>query len=137
MNRNRCNRESGQALVFVALGLVLLLGFVALGIDMGVMRYQKRVQQTGADAAAIAEANDLGFGGVNTAAAQTAAANNGFSGATVNFNQVCPTSVTDLTVTVNNPPRSGPHASGANSADYVEVCLATLQPTYFCAHFWN
>jgi hypothetical protein len=38
-------------------------------------------------------------------------------------------------VTVNNPPLSGPHASGANSADYVEVCVATLQPTYFARIF--
>ena len=125
------NSQSGQAMVFVALGLVVLLGFVGLGVDMGVMRFQRRVQQTAADAAALAEANDLGFGGVNTAAAQNGAQNNGFSGATVNFNQACPTTVTSLTVTVNNPPLAGPHQSGANSADYVEVCVATLQPTYF------
>ena len=59
------NSQSGQALVFVALGLVVLIGFVGLGIDMGVLRFQRRVQQTAADAAALAEANDLGFSGVN------------------------------------------------------------------------
>jgi hypothetical protein len=131
----RRNAQSGQALVFVALGLVVILGFVGLGIDMGVMRFQRRVQQTAADAAAIAEANDLGSGGVNTNAASTAVQANGLSGATVQFNTACPTSVTTLTVTVNNPPLSGPHAGGANSADYVEVCVATLQPTYFTRIF--
>lgn len=130
------NRESGQALVFVAVGLVVLIGFVGLGIDMGVLRFQRRVQQNAADAAAIAEANDLGYSGINTTAAQSAVANNGFAGATVNFNQACPSSVTELTVTVNNPPQSGPHQAGtANAANYVEVCVATLQPTYFTRIF--
>jgi len=128
--------EFGQALVLTAAALVVLLGFAGLGIDMGMLRFQRRVQQTAADAAALAEANDLGFGGVNTTAAQTGAQNNGFAGATVNFSQPCPTSVSSLTVTVNNPPQSGPHQAGsANAGDYVEVCVATLQPTYFMRIF--
>ena len=48
------NGESGQAIVAVALGLVVLLGMLGLGIDFGYLRYMKRQMQTAADAAAIA-----------------------------------------------------------------------------------
>lgn len=96
MNRSRLmevpmtrKNESGQALVFAVLALgIVLMGFAGLGIDMGYMRYEKRLQQTAADAAAIAGANDILPGGV-TEAAQNAAAANGFTVAAVNVNQ-CP-----------------------------------------------
>lgn len=129
------NRESGQVLVGAAVAFVVLMGFAGLAFDMGILRYQRRLHQTAADAAALAEANELGNGGITSAGASTAAQANGFAGATVNLNTPCPTSVTGLTVTVNNPPQTGPHASGANSTNYVEVCVATLQPTYFMTLF--
>src|ERR1700722_7552211 len=111
--------EAGQALVFAAVGLAVLIGFAGLGIDMGMLRYQKRLQQTAADSGALAGANNLAFpasGGV-TAGAKGATAGNGF---TDGANQ--------LTVTVNNPPTSGPH-NGNNK--YVEVLVTAVQPTYF------
>lgn len=46
--------ESGQALVLAALSVVVLLGMVALVIDVGFMQYQKRDLQNTADAAALA-----------------------------------------------------------------------------------
>ena len=73
--------ERGQVLAFTALGLTLLMGFAGLAVDMGVLRYQRRLQQSAADAAAIAGANNLSFpasGGV-VAGAQDASARNGFS----------------------------------------------------------
>lgn len=122
--------ESGQALIFaVAVLGIALMGFAGMGIDMGMMRYQKRLLQTAADAAAIAAATDLKTGGI-TAAATNAVAQNGFTGATSNTG-ACPTTVAGLTVTVNNPPQSGPHAGTGTSTDYVEVCVAELQPTFF------
>src|SRR5580704_10943740 len=76
MNRKS---ERGQALVFAAIGLVALLGFVGLGIDMGTLRYQKRLQQTAADAAALAGATNLPpYSGIQ-AGAQNAASGNGFA----------------------------------------------------------
>jgi hypothetical protein len=108
--------EAGQALVFAAVGLAVLMGFAGLGIDMGMLRYQKRLQQTAADAGALAGANNLGKGGV-TAGAQNASSLNGFTNGANN-----------ATVTVNNPPASGPHAGNAN---YVEVLVTDVQPTYF------
>jgi hypothetical protein len=111
--------EAGQALVFAAVGLVVLMGFAGLGIDMGMLRYQKRLQQTAADAGALAGANNLAFpasGGVTTGA-RGATAGNGFTDGTNN-----------VTVTVNNPPASGPHSG---KAQYVEVLVTAVQPTYF------
>jgi hypothetical protein len=115
MTRNR-NKEAGQSLVFAALALAVLMGFAGLGIDMGMLRYQKRLQQTAADSAALAGANNLGKGGV-TAGAQNASAGNGFTDGTNN-----------VTVTINNPPASGPHTGDAN---YVEALVTAVQPTYF------
>src|SRR5260370_35367630 len=70
--------EAGQALVLVAVALVILLGFAGLGIDMGNLRYQRRLQQTAADAAAIAGATNLSYGGVQTGA-QNASTAKGFT----------------------------------------------------------
>jgi hypothetical protein len=111
--------EAGQALVFAAVGLVVIIGFAGLGIDMGMLRYQKRLQQTAADSGAVAGANNLAFpasGGV-TAGAKNASAGNGFTDGANN-----------VTVTVNNPPTSGPHNGNAK---YVEVLVTAVQPTYF------
>jgi hypothetical protein len=110
-------KEAGQALVFGVLVLgIVLMGFAGLGIDIGVMRYDKRLQQTAADAAAIAGASNISSGGV-TAGAQAASATNGFTDGSNN-----------VTVTVNNGPTSGPHNGDTN---YVEVLVAAIQPTYF------
>ena len=58
----RRNKESGQALVFgVATLGILLIGMAGLGIDMGYLRYEKRLQQTAADHAAIAGAAELPY----------------------------------------------------------------------------
>lgn len=55
--------EDGQALVFFALLLVVLLGVAALVVDVGMMRVTKVEMQTAADAAALAGAQDLLNGG--------------------------------------------------------------------------
>lgn len=50
-------RERGQALVLVALSLVVLLGMAAVAIDAGRFMTQRRFVQNAADAAALAAAN--------------------------------------------------------------------------------
>jgi Flp pilus assembly protein TadG len=137
------NSESGQALVFTALGLVCLLGFVGLGVDMGMLRYEKRLQQTAADAAAIAAATNLTLGGVQ-AAGLTASGANGFTdntggGACANSNNAA---VGDINVTICNGPQAltingvavpaGPHNGNLN---YVEAVVTVVQPTYFMKIF--
>jgi Flp pilus assembly protein TadG len=131
------NKQSGQVLVSAALMLVVVLGFVGLGIDMGVMRYEKRMQQTAADGAAIAAATNLAPYTGNQAAALNTSATNGFTDNT--GGGACGAPPTDLavgsvTVTVCNPPSSGPHA-GPGNTQYVEVFVSSGQPTYFTKIF--
>lgn len=51
--------ESGQVLVIVALSLVVLLGFTALAIDVGMMMHKRAQLQKAADAAALAGIMDV------------------------------------------------------------------------------
>ena len=51
--------ESGQILVMTALCMTVLLGFVALATDVGLMLRQRRMAQTAADSAALAAATEL------------------------------------------------------------------------------
>jgi hypothetical protein len=137
--------EKGQALYMSAMAMLVLMGFLGLGIDMGVLRYEKRLQQSAADAAAIAGASNLAYGGYATGA-QKASAENGFQDNGGGNSALCspggagnppagtPTStapVGTICVQVNNPPASGPHSAGANSGSYVEVLVSAVQPTYF------
>jgi Flp pilus assembly protein TadG len=108
--------ESGQVLVLTVLCASCFMGFVALAIDVGLFLHAKRVVQTAADSGAIAGAAELNFGDMTTAA-QADAAQNGVTDG-----------VGGATVTVNNPPTSGPHL-GSNG--YVEVIVSQPQPTFF------
>ncbi len=113
-------KEAGQALVLAAMGLTLFILAAGLGIDMGFLRYQKRLQQSAADSAAIAGAAEIPFSGCSTGScpgATTDSASNGFSDG-----------VNNVTVTVYSPPNDGPHAGVAG---YVEVLVTKIQPTFF------
>lgn len=125
----RRNREAGQSLITTAICLVFLLAMMGFGIDIGILRYEQRIQQTAADAAALAGANNIGPGGVVTGA-QDAASLDGFTdngggdvsscGSTASIGTIC--------VQINNPPQSGPHSGNSN---YVEALVAMVHPTYF------
>lgn len=108
--------ERGQTLILAALCFTMLLGFVALAVDVGLMFRAKRVMQTAADSGAIAGAEELNYADV-TAAAQADAARNGVTNGS-----------DGATVVVNNPPLQGPHTGNAN---YVEVIVSQSQATYF------
>ncbi len=113
-------KEAGQALVLAAMGLTLFILAAGLGIDMGFLRYQKRLQQSAADSAAIAGAAEIPFSGCSTgscAGATTDSASNGFTDGADN-----------VTVTVYSPPNDGPHAG---LPGYVEVLVTKIQPTFF------
>jgi hypothetical protein len=114
------NDESGQMIALLAVCIVVLLGFVALAADVGVMFHEKRMAQSAADAAAIAGAEQIQFGDV-IPAAQTDAARNGFTDG-----------VDGATVAVYNPPNDGPNVG---KSAYVEVIVSKLQPTYFMRLF--
>ncbi|HET9176969.1 MAG TPA: pilus assembly protein TadG-related protein [Terriglobia bacterium] len=112
----RSRNEAGQALLLMALSMIVLCGFTGLAIDMGYLRFMKRQMQAATDSAALAGAAEVGYADV-TAAAQTDASSNGFTDG-----------VNGTTITVNNPPTSGPRQGNAS---YVEVLIAQSQPTFF------
>ena len=111
--------ERGQVMVLTILCMTVLLGFVALAIDVGMLLRAKRVMQTAADSAAIAGAAELAYGDYVTAARVDAAQN----GVTDGVNG---------TVTVNVGPSSGPFAG---KPTYVEVIVSQPQPTFFIRAF--
>jgi len=115
----RDKRQSGQALVAATVGLVALLAATGLAIDVGYLRYQKRLQQSAADSAALAGAAELKFGGSGgyKTAAQQDSSLNGFTDG-----------VNNVTVTPSNPPSTGPNSTDNNS---VEVIVSAVQPTFF------
>jgi Flp pilus assembly protein TadG len=114
------NRESGYGLVFAAFGLIVLLGAAGLSVDIGYLRYQRRLLQSAADSAALAGAAQLGAGG-GTAQAQNAATDdsklNGFENNTGNIH------VTATHTTLN-----------ANS-NTMQVTVANTYPTFFMRVF--
>lgn len=113
--------ESGQVLVLTALTMVLMLGFVGLAVDVGMLFHARRNMQIAADAAAIAGAVDYHiYGDASRAhsAALSAAAENG---------------IEDLSnVTVNVPPQSGPNVS---SPGFVEAIVNVPHFTVFMSLF--
>jgi Flp pilus assembly protein TadG len=66
--------ERGATAVIVAFSMVALLGFAALAVDVGAMYAEKAQLQNGADATALAIANDCAKG-LDCAAAMTAPTN--------------------------------------------------------------
>lgn len=107
----------GAILLLSAMAVVVLIGFAGLAVDVGLLWSIKRRMHTATDAAAIASAMALRNGQDYRGAATDLASFNGFTD-----NQA------GVTVTVNNPPLSGPHTA---DAEYVEVILAKTQPSYF------
>jgi hypothetical protein len=138
----KMKRQAGQVLVGVAFAVVVLAGFAGLAIDMGALRYQKRLAQTAADGAAVAGASNIGYNsnaGV-LPAGQASAAANGFADSSSNALSQCNdgAAIGTICVQVVYPPSDvtfngatilgGPHASDNN---YVEALVAEVQPTYF------
>jgi hypothetical protein len=111
--------------------MVVLAGFAGLAIDMGSLRYQKRLVQTAADSAAIAGAQNLSFGFGVTGPGQAAAAQNGFTDNNSGAGCVGG-AVGCVSVYVNPGPATGPHSGNAL---YVEAIVTAVQPTYFMKIF--
>ena len=108
--------EGGQTLIFAALCFSILLGFVGLAVDVGLMFNARRLMQAAADSAAIAGAEEVNYGDVTAAARADAALNGVTNGAN------------SAVVAVNNPPLSGPHSGNTG---YVEVIVSESQATVF------
>jgi hypothetical protein len=112
--------ERGQLLPVIGMGIFALLAMVGLALDVGYWRYQQRIQQSAADAAAIAGGIETLYSSTTTdvtAAGQAEAARNGFSNAS-----------NGVTVTINYPPVNGPYA-GSNTS--VEAIISQPEPSFF------
>ena len=111
--------ERGQALPVIAVCFVVICGFVAFAVDVGANQYRQRMQQTAADAAAIAGASEVQYSSLSsdvTAAAQADATSNGF------------TSDANNTVAVNWPPVSGNYVGNASA---VQVVITSTRSNVF------
>lgn len=119
----RLKDEEGQILVLTLISATLLMGFMALAIDVGVLFRARRNMQIAADAAAMAGAMQLYYGPAAnvTSAAQAAAKLNGVDSA-----------VTGNTVIINSPPVDGPNITCKTC---VEAQVATPNQTFFMGLF--
>lgn len=108
--------ERGQVMLLICVGIFALMGMIAVVADFSFLQHQKNMMQTAADSAAMAGAEELNYGD-EVAAGKADASSNGYIDGQ-----------SSVTVAINNPPTSGPHAS--NTA-YVEAIVSKPEPTYF------
>ena len=108
----RGRRESGQMLVLFVLALGVLMGMVAMSVDVGMILHERRSLQNAADAAALAGVSELPESlGTAEAKALEWAENNGY------------TSENGATIIVNTRYRGNPGA--------IEVIIEVDQPFIF------
>jgi Flp pilus assembly protein TadG len=115
--------ENGQTLFLTAICMTVLLGFMALALDVGTLFRAKRRMQIAADSAAMAATTELFYNGSTNATtkAYAAAKANGVDN-----------TVAGNTVAVTLPPVS---VGGTSCATCVEVQVSTPNPTVFMGMF--
>jgi len=139
--RHGLKDESGQALMLCIVGLMTVLAFAGLAIDVGQLQLEKHQMQAAADAAALAGALEISQCGgtadcsAMTTAAQKAVSENGFGSPNL-LTQCASNGNTTLTLILNN----GPCFLGSTSADpnygntdYVEAVVTQPINTPFAA----
>jgi Flp pilus assembly protein TadG len=131
-------REAGQTLAFVTFGLLAFLAAAGLAIDMGYLRYERRLMQSAADSAAMAAATDLNLG--NAAQADTDALdvaglngfNNGVNNTTVTVTDL---SATEVQVQVQQIlPSFFMKIAGVNNSTIQATATATIAPSNGCIY---
>ncbi len=115
--------ESGQAIVLIALAVVVLLGFTGLAIDGGQLMLAKRDVQNAADAAAWQAAYELcsapNASRVQDRAEEVAAINGYVQG------------IDGTVITTETPVNDLPAGHAGSADDYVRVTITALRPSYF------
>jgi len=114
--------ERGAVAVIVAVSMVALLGFAALAIDTGALYAERAQLQNGADAAALAIAQDCAKGACGNiqATAQTfanASANDGAAAVTV----TAPSTAAPTTVRVQTSTKDGATGAGTLALSFAPV----------------
>ena len=139
MNRLRqlIEEETGQALIFTAVCLVVLLAFLGLAIDVGHLHLVKTQLQAAADAAAMAGGLEIRVCSTTPgcpamkSAVQTAMTENGFSSATL-LSNCTGTPGAGVTVMLDDPPCSlGATDPNNGSTKYVEAVVTSNVATFF------
>ena len=101
MFRFRWRGESGQGLVVGTLVMVMILGFAAMTVDVGLFLHEKRELQNAADAAALAGVQELPFSAADAEfIAQEWAENNGIGADELEAIEISTTHVANDTITV-------------------------------------
>lgn len=116
----RIKNESGQALILTALSFSVLLAFLALAVDVGMLFQAKRKLQVAADAAAIAATQDYLYNQSSSSAktvGKSASSANGYTDGTGG-----------VTVTMSEPPADGPNAG---TSGFVEAVVSAPVNTFF------
>jgi Flp pilus assembly protein TadG len=111
---------SGQVMILICVGIVALVGMIAIVTDFSFMQQAKNKMQTAADSAAMAGSEELSYGDY-VAAGQADAKANGYTNGQGG-----------VTVAINNPPSTGPNSSNSG---YVEAIVTASEPTYFLRVF--
>jgi len=109
--------EKGQALILIALVIVILLGMTGLAVDAGNAFADRRQAQNAADTAVLAAAYAKIQDQNTSAAALKLATKNGFENNGV-----------DCFIQVNNPPVGGEYDG---NAEYIQVIIESQQRTLF------
>jgi len=112
---------SGAVLIYTGFAVAVLFGVGGLAVDAGMWYATKRSAQSAADAAALAGALEVARGSTDAEVETRATADaalNGYSDST------------GATITVNNPPTSGPSAGVAGA---VEVIVQQPVPGFLSA----
>lgn len=110
--RNLWREESGATAIITAITLAILLGFTALGVEVGSWYGERRALQTAADAAALGAAYEIYKHGKDSdgiaEAGQGDATRNGFTNGEAGVD-----------LTVSNPPTTGPDAENDYAAEAI------------------
>jgi hypothetical protein len=109
---NLWREESGATAIITAITLAILLGFTALGVEVGSWYAERRALQTAADAAALGAAYQIYKYGKDddgiVEAGEGDASRNGFT-----------KGVEGVDLTVSNPPTIGPNAENDYAAEAI------------------
>ena len=105
--------QSGSYVIISALLMPVLVGTAGLGTEVGWWYYKHKNMQSAADSGAVSAATAVSAGGDMTGEANAVTANYGYANA-----------VNNVTVTVNQPPKSGGYTSNLQA---VEVIVSQSQ----------
>jgi hypothetical protein len=119
--------ERGATAITTALVLLVLVGFVGLGTEVGMWYSERRAMQNASDAAALGAGFDIYKNGKKStgivAAGQADSARNGFTNGQAN-----------VTVAVNYPPKQGKYV---NKNTAVETVVSKTRASLFASFFMD